>query len=103
MVHYTTASCNGDGFLTWRDPIDDFNDNYPSSGKTFTFGANSKEYVTDNDFLFSKTSEGAGFSCKWNMYTCKISLESEVVYTDETYTTADYNASGATTTHGILF
>ena len=37
------------------------------------------------------------------MYTCKMSLESEVVYTDGTNTTADYNASGATTTHGILF
>jgi len=32
-----------------------------------------------------------------------MSLESEVVYTDGTNTTADYNASGATTTHGILF
>ena len=100
MVHYTTASCNGDGFLTWRDPI---GGSYPSSGKTFTFGISSRESVTDNDYLFSKTSEGAGSSCAWNMYTCKMSLESEVVYTDGTNTTADYNASGATTTHGILF
>ena len=61
MVHYTTASCNGDGFLTWRNSIRDSNGGYyPSSGKTFTFGSSSNGFVTDNDYLFYKDYFGAG-------------------------------------------
>ena len=55
--------------------------------------------MTDNDYLFYKPSWFP--YCSWDSYICKVSLDSEVFYV--TGMVADYNASGATTTHGIKF